>query len=79
MTTPLRPNASIENLKKQAKTLKKAWQEGAAGATERIRAVHPRYADTSDEHLRSVKPRLTDCQLVLALESGCDRWRAAPR
>lgn len=36
MTTSLPPNPSIENLKKQAKTLKKAWQAGEAGALERI-------------------------------------------
>jgi hypothetical protein len=75
MTTPLHPNPSVENLKKQAKTLRRAWQEGAAGAFERIRAVHPQYSDASEEHLRSVKPRLTDCQLVLAREFGFDSWQ----
>lgn len=74
MTTSLHSNPSLENLKKQAKTLKKFWQEGAAGAIERIRAVHPRYREASDEKLRTVKPRLTDCQLVLARESGFDSW-----
>ncbi|HLN32485.1 MAG TPA: ankyrin repeat domain-containing protein [Gemmataceae bacterium] len=74
MTTSLPPNPSIENLKKQAKTLKKAWQAGAADALERIRAVHPQYANVADDHLRTVKPRLTDCQLVLAREAGFASW-----
>jgi ankyrin repeat protein len=74
MTTSLPPNPSIENLKKQAKTLKKAWQAGEAGALDRIRAVHPQYRNTPVDHLRTVKPRLTDCQLVLAREFGFESW-----
>jgi hypothetical protein len=73
MTTSLPPNPSVENLKMQAKTLKKAWQMGDTAALERIRAVHPRYASARDEHVP--KPRLTDCQLVLARELGFDSWR----
>ena len=75
MTTPLPQNPSIENLKKRAKTLKKAWLQGAAPALARIRAAHPQYATTPDDHLRGVKPRLTDCQLVLARECGFESWR----
>lgn len=74
MTTSLPPNPSIENLKKQAKTLKKAWQQGAANALQRLRAAHPQYANAPDEKLRSIKPRLADCQLVLARELGFDGW-----
>jgi ankyrin repeat protein len=74
MTTSLPPNPSIENLKKQAKTLKKAWQAGEAGALDRIRAVHPQYRNTPVDHLRTAKPRLTDCQLVLAREFGFESW-----
>ncbi len=65
MTTSLPSNPSIENLKKQAKTLKKAWLAGGAEALARARAVHPRCP---------VKPRLADCQLVLAREAGFDSW-----
>jgi ankyrin repeat protein len=75
MTTPLPPNPSIENLKKRAKTLKKSWQAGDAAAFERVRAVHPQCAGASDEQLRTLRPRLTDCQLVLARESGFATWR----
>src|SRR5262245_6100701 len=74
MTTPLPPNPSLENLKKQAKTLQKAWRSGDAAAQERIRRTHPRYARVSDAQFREVKPRLTDCQLVLAREAGFESW-----
>jgi hypothetical protein len=66
--TTLPPNPSLENLKKQAKTLKKSWQQGDAAALERIRASHPQYTNVPEEHMRAAKPRLTDCQLVLARE-----------
>jgi ankyrin repeat protein len=75
MATRLPPNPSVENLKKQAKTLKKAWREGDADALERIRAVHPRYSNASHQQLQAFKPRLTDCQLVLAREFGRESWR----
>jgi ankyrin repeat protein len=65
-------NPSLENLKKQAKTLKKSWLEGDVATLERVRKAHPKYAN--DEELRAAKPRLTDCQLVLAREAGFDSW-----
>ena len=75
MTTSLHANPSLENLKKQAKTLKKAWQEGDTATLERVRAVHPQYANALDDQLRTARPRLTDCQVVLARESGFDTWQ----
>jgi ankyrin repeat protein len=74
MTQPLPANPSLENLKKQAKTLQKAWSAGGSDAIARIRAAHPQYGGLSDEQLRAIKPRLTDCQLVLAREAGFDSW-----
>lgn len=65
---------SLENLKKQAKTLQKKWRTGDPDTLSRIRAAHPQFAGMSDEQLRSAKPRLTDCQLVLAREAGCGSW-----
>ncbi len=67
-------NPSLENLKKQAKTLKKSWQEGDAGTLRRIRTAHPKYTDAGEDRLRTAKPRLADCQLVLARESGFESW-----
>ena len=52
MTPSLPPNPSLENLKKQAKTLQKKWRSGDAQTFARIRAVHPQYVDASDEQLQ---------------------------
>lgn len=74
MPRPLPPHPSLENLKKQAKTLQKKWRDGDASTIARIRAVHPRYSGYSDDQLRAVQPRLTDCQLVLAREASFESW-----
>lgn len=74
MTTSLPPNPSLENLKKQAKTLQKKWRACDLETLSRIRAAHPQYTGISDEQLSSAKPRLTDCQLVLAREAGFESW-----
>ena len=63
MTQSLPANPSLENLKKQAKTLQKAWSAGGDEAVARIRAAHPQYVGLSDEQLRAIQPRLTDCLL----------------
>jgi len=74
MTRSLPSNPSLENLKRQAKTLKKAWQAGQQEAVHRIRATHPKYAATPEDSFRQVTPKLTDCQLVLAREFGFESW-----
>lgn len=74
MTQSLPENPSFENLKKQAKSLRKACCSGSPEALARIRAVHPQYQSFSGESFGAVRPRLTDCQLVLARESGFDSW-----
>jgi ankyrin repeat protein len=74
MTTNLHPNPSLENLKKQAKSLLKTWHAGDPHTLARIRAAHPRYGGLSQEQFGAVAPRLTDCQLVLARETGFDSW-----
>jgi ankyrin repeat protein len=66
MTNSLPPNPSLENLKKQAKTLKKAWQQNDPAALQRIGAVRPNSSNS--------KPRLADCQFVLARECGFNSW-----
>lgn len=66
--------ASLENLKKQAKSLRKAWWAGDPAARARIRSTHPQYTGLTDEQFAAIAPRLTDCQLVLAIESGFDSW-----
>src|SRR5579875_1980880 len=66
MTQSLFPSPSLENLKKQAKTLLKAWRSGDTEAIARIRAAHPKFD--------GVAPQLSACQLVLARESGFQSW-----
>lgn len=67
---------TLENLKKQAKTLRRNWRLAKPETLARIRAAHPQYAALSDLRLAAVKPRLTDCQLVLAREAGFESWPA---
>ncbi|QOY90043.1 ankyrin repeat domain-containing protein [Paludibaculum fermentans] len=74
-TVPAPGHPSIENLRKQAKTLKKAWQDREPTALLRIRAAHPRFASASEAELAAAPPKLTDCQLVIARESGHPSWR----
>ena len=74
MTRHLPANPSLENLKKQAKTLLKDWAAGKPAALARIRASHPRYARFTEAQLRAVHPRLTGCQLALAREAGFSSW-----
>ena len=74
MTTSFPTHPSLENLKKRAKALQKQWRAGAAEALTRVQAAHPQYAGASDGQLRASQPRLTDCQLVVARESGFGSW-----
>ena len=74
MATSLPPHPSLENLRKRAKTLKKRWNAGEPEALRRVRAAHPRYSATELQTLRQLKPKLTDCQLVIAREYGFDSW-----
>ena len=73
MSQSLPPHPSLENLKKRAKALKRAWQNGDAHALERVRAAHPKLA--ADNAFEQTAPRLADCQLVLAREAGFASWR----
>jgi ankyrin repeat protein len=66
MTTSLPKNPSLENLKKQAKTLLRKWRAGDPETLARIQAAHPRWGEA--------KPRLADCQLILAREGGFESW-----
>ncbi len=68
MTPSLPPNPSLENLKKQAKTLQKKWRAGDVETLSRIRSAHPQFED-----LHTIG-RLADCQFVLAREAGFASW-----
>ncbi|HEY6332035.1 MAG TPA: hypothetical protein VI756_22085 [Blastocatellia bacterium] len=74
MTSTLPANPSLENLRKQAKSLRSAWQAGQLGALRRIVVAHPRFQAATEADLRAAKPRLADCQLVVARENGFESW-----
>ncbi|HWZ89942.1 MAG TPA: hypothetical protein VNW92_13865, partial [Polyangiaceae bacterium] len=60
---------SLENLKKQARTLRNAVRAGAAEAEARVRHFHPRAGV-----LERARFSLSDAQLVVAREYGFDSW-----
>jgi ankyrin repeat protein len=67
-TLPTKPN--LNQLKKQAKDLLRAFQADEATAVAEVRARHPEPI----ESLRSQGLRLNDAQLVLARSYGFDSW-----
>lgn len=72
MALPLPSRPSVEQLKKQAKELLRAWQAQDAAALERLKASHPEYA--SKPLADSNALALADAQLVLAREYGHSSW-----
>jgi ankyrin repeat protein len=69
---PSRP--SLEQLRNQAKDLRKAHQSGDPEAIHRIAEYHPRLAKASDSSIRAAKFSLSDAQLVVAREYGFASW-----
>lgn len=61
--------ASLEQLRKQAKELLRAFQAGTDAAAQRVRAVNPRWSDPATHELT-----LADAQHVLARENGFESW-----
>ena len=70
----LPPSPSLEQLKKQAKSLLKRQQAADSGALTRIRENHPRWRNLSEEHVASSPFALADAQLVIASEYGFASW-----
>jgi len=73
MPKQLPPNPSLEQLKKQAKSLLKRQQAADPEALTRIRENHPRYKNLSEKSIASPLA-LADAQLVIALEYGFSSW-----
>ena len=69
---PSRPN--LEQLRKQAKDLLKAYRTGESPALLRFRKFLPRLADADDEHMAEMSLSLRDAQRVIAAEYGFDGW-----
>jgi ankyrin repeat protein len=73
---PARPN--LEQYKKQAKDLAKAFRSQSREAIDRVRD-HPRFRALSDADLARARLSLTDAQLVIAREHGFESWRQFAR
>ena len=69
---PARPN--LEQYKKQAKDLARAFSEGALEAQMRLKHNHPRFHKLGTADLPVAQGSLTDAQLVLAREHGFESW-----
>ncbi len=82
---PLPARPSLEQYKKQAKELVKAFQaeqsRRSSGSEavqsqviQRVKKLHPRFADLPHEQIASTRFALADAQFVIALEHGFESW-----
>lgn len=69
---PARPN--LENLRKQAKTLLKAFRAAKPEAVQQIQQHLQRFKNTSDAERRAIPLTLSDTQWVIARQYGFTRW-----
>jgi hypothetical protein len=69
---PARPN--VEQYKKQAKELVKAWKAGDPATLARIREYPPRLSVSSDADLHRALFTLADAQFIIAREHAFDSW-----
>jgi ankyrin repeat protein len=70
---PVRPH--LEQYKKQAKELVKAWKAGDSEAIQRVRKNHPQIQKLRDAEVRRIKLTLADAQWVIAREHDFESWR----
>ncbi len=69
---PDRPN--LEQYRKQAKELLRAYAAGGKAALDRIAQYHPRLQDHAHDAIRAARFQLSDAQLVIAREHGYQSW-----
>lgn len=87
MPTSLSPHPNLEQLKKQAKDLRKAHRAGGPEAARRLKAYIGRFSDLDEEGILAADLALRDAQHVTAREHGYAGWldmleaqaREAPR
>jgi ankyrin repeat protein len=70
MTHSLPAHPSLENLRKQAKSLKRAWAAGDSTAIHRVSSI----LRTESHPELEAEPRLSTCQFVIAREVGFTSW-----
>lgn len=74
MSGQLPPRPSLEQLRKQAKSLLKSQQAADSESLTRIRLSHPRWRNLSAEQIGASPFALADAQLVIASEYGFASW-----
>jgi ankyrin repeat protein len=74
MPRQLPSRASLEQLKKQAKSLLKRLQSGDSETLAHIRESHPRWKKISGEQIAASHFTLADAQFVIANEYGFTSW-----
>ena len=72
--TTLVPAPNLEQIKKQAKDLLRAFRANDPQAAARFRSSHPELESVAPERLAAVPLQLADAQLVLAREYGFPSW-----
>jgi ankyrin repeat protein len=72
--TPLPARASLEQYKKQAKDLLKAYRSADVETIRRVKKMHPRFEKTSEPGFEITKFALADAQLVIAREHRFESW-----
>jgi|TARA_B110000116_G_scaffold251725_1_gene247026 hypothetical protein len=75
MTRTLPPNPSLEQLKKQAKDLRKRHQSASTEAAEWIQVYLPRLSAASVDEILQGDFSLQEAQHVIACEYGCKHWQ----
>ncbi len=75
MTTALPDRPSLENLKKQAKTLLKSHKSGDLSACTVLRRLH-RFSELFDQQILESNLTLAEAQYALAMEYGFPSWNA---
>ena len=75
MTTNLPPRPDLGHLKRQAKNLLKAHQQGDADACSILRQLY-RFSHTSDAQILTSEVKLNEIQFALALDYGFSSWNA---
>jgi ankyrin repeat protein len=73
-TKPLPASPSLEQYKKQAKELLKAYRSADIEAIRRVKTNHPRFQKLSEPSFQITKFSLADAQLVIAREHGFESW-----
>src|SRR6478609_5529136 len=71
---PLPAHPSMEQYKKQAKELLKAYRSADVETIRRVKRHHPRFEKLSAPGFDVTKFALTDAQLVIAREHGFESW-----